>query len=152
MDVQMPICGGFEATQRIRQYEAEHKELTRTPIIALTAHAMLGDREKCLQAQMDEYLSKPLKPTALIQTIIKCATLGGALLDRNQDSRLSPIDEHGVSNTSSNELSHARKTSLERPTLALRGYTEFSLESPALLAGDIVDPMSRVSPLLVQHC
>lgn len=43
----------------------------RVPIIALTAHAMLGDRERCLQNQMDEYISKPLKPNLLIQTIAK---------------------------------------------------------------------------------
>lgn len=52
MDVQMPIMGGFEATANIREYERSHS-LIRTPIIALTAHAMVGDREKCIQAQMD---------------------------------------------------------------------------------------------------
>ncbi|KAM5472096.1 histidine kinase osmosensor [Microsporum ferrugineum] len=88
MDVQMPIMGGFEATGEIRAYEKRHG-LTRTPIIALTAHAMLGDREKCIQAQMDEYLSKPLKQTQMMQTILKCTTLGGPLLEKsNNDSRL----------------------------------------------------------------
>jgi osomolarity two-component system, sensor histidine kinase NIK1 len=77
MDVQMPVMGGFEATGKIRDYEKDHS-LPRTPIIALTAHAMLGDREKCIQAQMDEYLAKPLKQNQLMQTILKCATLGGA--------------------------------------------------------------------------
>ena len=73
MDVQMPVMGGFEATARIREWEKQNITIrTRTPIVALTAHAMLGDRERCMQAQMDEYLSKPLKPALLVQTINKC--------------------------------------------------------------------------------
>jgi osomolarity two-component system sensor histidine kinase NIK1 len=75
MDVQMPIMGGFEATEKIRLWEKEINPIdpfsVRVPIIALTAHAMLGDRDRCLQAQMDEYISKPLKPNLLIQTIAK---------------------------------------------------------------------------------
>ncbi|KAI9788509.1 MAG: histidine kinase osmosensor [Peltula sp. TS41687] len=92
MDVQMPIMGGFEATATIREWERENK-LPRTPIIALTAHAMLGDREKCIHAQMDEYLSKPLKQNLLIQTILKCTTLGGALLERSNEALASSTDE-----------------------------------------------------------
>lgn len=73
MDVQMPEMGGFEATACIREWETQNVGVrTRTPIVALTAHAMLGDRERCMQAQMDEYLSKPLKPLLLLQTIHKC--------------------------------------------------------------------------------
>ncbi|KAH7303347.1 two-component osmosensing histidine kinase [Stachybotrys elegans] len=71
MDIQMPIMGGFEATAKIREYERS-SGADRTPIIALTAHAMMGDREKCIMAQMDEYLSKPLQQNHLIETILKC--------------------------------------------------------------------------------
>ncbi|KAK9763752.1 histidine kinase osmosensor [Basidiobolus ranarum] len=69
MDVQMPIMGGFEATARIR--EMERTTGTHIPIIALTAHAMIGDREKCLTAGMDEYVTKPLRFNEFITTINK---------------------------------------------------------------------------------
>lgn len=64
MDVQMPEMGGFEATAAIRALESE-RHAPPMPIIAMTAHAMKGDRERCLAAGMDEYLTKPLDPRQL---------------------------------------------------------------------------------------
>ena len=52
----MPFMGGMEATELIRSYEM-HRGLAPTPIIALTAHAMIGDRERCLQAGMDDHIT-----------------------------------------------------------------------------------------------
>ncbi|CAO3695657.1 unnamed protein product [Umbelopsis ramanniana] len=71
MDVQMPIMGGFEATQKIREIERSAGLGQHIPIIALTAHAMIGDREKCLSAGMDEYVTKPLRFPELMAAIKK---------------------------------------------------------------------------------
>jgi PAS domain S-box-containing protein len=68
MDVQMPEMDGLEATRRIRKSESRNLEI---PIIAMTAHAMQGDRERCLQAGMNDYVTKPVSPQALAEALDK---------------------------------------------------------------------------------
>ena len=70
MDCQMPEMDGFEATRTIR---AAHPTGNRIPIIAMTANAMQGDRERCLEAGMDDYLTKPVKPHEILAMLEKYA-------------------------------------------------------------------------------
>jgi PAS domain S-box-containing protein len=70
MDCQMPEMDGFEATRRIRQGDAGQHNST-LPIVAMTAHAMKGDRERCLESGMNDYLPKPVQPSVLGETLAK---------------------------------------------------------------------------------
>jgi signal transduction histidine kinase/CheY-like chemotaxis protein/HPt (histidine-containing phosphotransfer) domain-containing protein len=90
MDVQMPVMDGFEATRAIRDAEARapaapgsELRVRRIPIIAMTSHAMKGDRERCLEAGMDDHLTKPISPQALADAVERwLAKSGGARADR----------------------------------------------------------------------
>jgi CheY-like chemotaxis protein len=67
MDVQMPEMDGFEAAKAIRALERESG--AHVPIIAMTAYAMTGDRERCLEAGMDGYISKPIRARELLSAV-----------------------------------------------------------------------------------
>ncbi|WP_090327597.1 response regulator [Duganella sp. CF517] len=75
MDCQMPVMDGFAATTEIRRHEQQRGRSRSLPIIAITANALQGDRESCLAAGMDDYLSKPFTQQALGQTIGRWITL-----------------------------------------------------------------------------
>lgn len=89
MDLQMPVMDGFEATRRMRAHESE-LNLNRTPIIAVTAHAMAAYRDRCIQVGMNDYLAKPISRDALIETIDRWLASGPTVLvvDDAADNRL----------------------------------------------------------------
>jgi len=73
MDVQMPVMNGFEATLSIRLREQSDPAGRRLPIVAMTANAMKGDREQCLDVGMDDYIAKPIRPAELFEVIERSA-------------------------------------------------------------------------------
>lgn len=155
MDVQMPVMGGFEATREIRQYEKD-QAMPRTPIIALTAHAMLGDREKCIQAQMDEYLSKPLKQNLLMQTILRVASDGvTAMFNKHARNKSNGVSDGSMPLVKSSPTGDSRIPIPEvlaaesdlRPVLAERALTTSgpvlhgSVASPSISSATASNPM-----------
>jgi PAS domain S-box-containing protein len=92
MDVQMPEVDGFEATQRIRQIEK--RKGGHIPIVAMTAHAMKGDREKCLAAGMDEYVPKPIK-TQELHNVIENLALKSVDQDKSGERSLDSQNDDG---------------------------------------------------------
>ncbi len=88
MDVQMPEMDGFEATAAIRAHEANGKSFTpksglRLPIIAMTGEALEGDRERCLKAGMDDYLTKPIQPDEMFRAIENLSAAAGTPVEQH---------------------------------------------------------------------
>ena len=94
MDVQMPIMDGFEASREIRRQEVEAK--THVPIIAMTAHAMKGDKELCLEAGMDSYLSKPIKREELVRILSEFLTTETPAEEESPRPITPPDDPGGI--------------------------------------------------------
>ena len=87
MDVQMPVMDGFQATAAIRKLADPKK--ARLPIIAMTAHALKGDADRCLEAGMDGYISKPVKGEELIELVERLAETGGC----DEQAAISPTEQ-----------------------------------------------------------
>lgn len=93
MDCQMPEMDGFEASSRIRAHEEKYN-LPRTPIVAFTANAMEGDRQRCLDAGMDDYMSKPVKQEVMETILLKW--LSSKVKDESIEVPSSQIDQVAI--------------------------------------------------------
>jgi len=131
MDVQMPVMDGMEATARIREIEKGGRK--PIPIIAMTAHAMKGDREKCLQGGMDDYVSKPMKPKELYAAIIKHCCKEDA-----PELEMSAVSEHGASSA----------VDIGRAMEAVDGDVDLLKELIGDLIEDIPDQLEQIEEFI----
>ncbi len=141
MDVQMDDVDGLEATRRIRQYESGHGG--HTAIIALTALAMSGDREKCLQAGMDDYLPKPVQRNALIAVLAKLLTRRVLVVDGDPDSRqvfVRTLVENGWQVT----LAETKRSAMYEVSLSHFDLILFDLSTPQLDGIEAVQIIRRL--------
>ena len=140
MDCQMPVMDGYTATRVLRQREAETTGGARVPIIAMTANAMAGDREKCLGAGMDDYLTKPLNRALLEQTLRKWLR-AGALTQADAAGRVA-------------QASPAVPVAAAAPVVLAAAPAPASASSAGALdtsiIGDLVDVMGDEFPDLVR--
>ena len=116
MDVQMPVMDGIIATQKIRNLKSDIRDI---PIIAMTAHAMKGDRQRCLDAGMDDYISKPIDVDDLFSKIEQWGH------SRAMDSREITTENHPASQ---NETDISAPVQLEKALERASGDREFLTE------------------------
>ncbi|MGB3210787.1 MAG: response regulator [Desulforhopalus sp.] len=129
MDVQMDGVDGLEATRRIRKYES--KQGGHVTIIALTALAMTGDREKCLQAGMDDYLPKPVQRNALIKVLAEYLTSRVLVVDSDplsQNVFVRTLVEAGWQVT----IAETRRSAMYEASLSHFDLIVFDLSAPQL--------------------
>jgi signal transduction histidine kinase/CheY-like chemotaxis protein/HPt (histidine-containing phosphotransfer) domain-containing protein len=108
MDCQMPVMDGFTTTHKIRSGEAG-KEISDIPIIAMTANAMQGDRDKCLQAGMNGYVAKPINESVLFETLSHWLPPSEQLNAKDQlsiNSQIIPSDDKSIASWDIESLKH----------------------------------------------
>ena len=96
MDIQMPVMDGFTATGVIRDTQSSVQN-HNTPVVAMTAHNMIGDREKCLRAGMNDYISKPVSSASLAEILNRWIPNNNAVVQQgseSHDQNKSIINEH----------------------------------------------------------
>ncbi len=107
MDLQMPVLGGEEATAQIRA--AEQGTRRHLPVVAMTAHALKGDRERCLAAGMDDYIAKPIRARQLFEVVERYAPGGAATVEElaTSSDATDPMRSETISTEPATPLPHA---------------------------------------------
>ncbi len=135
MDIQMPKMDGLQATREIRNRETASSASQHLPIVALTAHAMTGDRERCLESGMDGYVMKPLDPMLLAEEIV----------------RIVPAAELEANEPAKPEAFKAVETDEKGETIRDKNNNELSLE-PSQPAFDIASALDRTGGDIELFC
>jgi two-component system sensor histidine kinase/response regulator len=144
MDLQMPEMGGLDATAAIR--ERERRTGGHVPIVAMTAHAMKGDRERCLDAGMDDYVSKPVRPSDLYAALERALPGSGVPMPRAVDRDAAAAGPRGVAAAAPAAASGAADEAVvDREALLER------LEGDLRLLAEIVALYHQTCPGLVQE-
>ncbi|MBN1826115.1 MAG: cache domain-containing protein [Candidatus Eisenbacteria bacterium] len=136
MDVQMPEMDGWEATAEIRNPLSSVRD-HEIPVIAMTAHAMKGDREKCLSAGMNDYMTKPIRPEVLMDVLIRWGRVESGRIEAEEENGVSRVDGAGecvppcVTDDRSGEPSHPEKGPAH-PVFDREAFLERVMDDPNL--------------------
>ena len=140
MDVQMPVMDGLEASRRIREDEARRPaepDFRPLPIVAMTAYAMQGDRERCTEAGMDDYLSKPLTSEALMATLE--TWLPGKIRAHGLSARTKPSGSPSIPDSAPPTVSEPPVLDIDGMTKRLMGDRELAIQ----ICGGVVAEIPR---------
>jgi len=150
MDCQMPDMDGFAATREIREREAHHEIPQRTPVIALTANAMSGDRERCIDAGMDDYLSKPLSQSQLANVLSKWLTQATGVAGRpeaaEQEQSDSVSDSPPAMDVSINRQAMDNILNLQGGEAILDKVIHIYLDESPLILGEMHEAVALNQP------